>query len=192
MEISKIKILLASKSPRRKQLFELAQFDMKVVDIDVDETLDAQTKAEDAAEFLARKKASAVLSIHENEVLVTADTIVIVDNEILNKPQNKEEAIGMLSKLSNNTHLVNTGVCIKTSSQTHSFTETTAVFIDNLTIQEIEYYIQHFKPFDKAGSYGVQDWLGVTHVSKIEGCYYNVMGFPMPRFYKELQKIISE
>jgi len=189
MHNTKLNILLASKSPRRKQLFEMADFNTTIITIDADESFDAAMPVDDVSIYLAEKKASFYKeTINEGSLLVTADTIVVTEKGILNKPQNATEAAHMLAALSRNWHQVHTGVHIKTPTQQFSFNEVTQVFMDALSPAEIDYYIANYQPFDKAGSYGVQDWIGVTHVAQLRGCYYNVMGFPMPRFYKELQK----
>jgi len=184
-----LEILLASKSPRRKQLFTMADFKTTIINIDADEFFDAKMPIDEVSVYLAEKKSSFYKErINESSLLVTADTIVVINNCILNKPQNHGESVKMLQQLSGNWHQVHTGVCMRTEQSQFSFNEITEVYIDDLTTEEIEYYIKSYQPFDKAGGYGVQDWIGVTHVSKLKGCYYNVMGFPMPRFYKELKK----
>lgn len=189
MQHKELQILLASKSPRRKQLFEMAAFNTIIISIDADESFDAAMPIDEVSVYLAEKKSSFYKeSIDESSLLVTADTIVVINNTILNKPKNHSEALKMLQELSGNWHQVHTGVCMRTEQNQFSFNEITEVYIDQLTTEEIEYYIKTYQPYDKAGSYGVQDWIGVTHVSQLKGCYYNVMGFPMPRFYKELKK----
>jgi septum formation protein len=185
-------ILLASKSPRRKQLFQETGFNLQIVSIDADESFDPQKNPAEIAEFLAQHKASHYNEpLKSNQLLVTADTIVYTENSVLNKPSNEEEAFEMLSILSGKTHQVFTGVSIKSPQFQRIFHESTEVTFKSLSNQEIWHYIKTASPMDKAGSYGVQDWMGYVGVSSINGCFYNVMGFPMSRFWKELNYFIS-
>lgn len=178
-------IILASASPRRKEIFEKAGFYTTTVNLNADESFPSDIKSEEIAEFLAVKKAGAFQKkIEENQLLVTADTTVVFKSSVFNKPVDKNQAREMLSALSGNTHFVYTGVCVKSISKSIQFTEKTLVTFKKLSNEEIEFYLNHCKPFDKAGSYGVQDWMGLIGVEKIEGCFYNVMGFPMSRFYQ--------
>ncbi len=188
MEIPKI--LLATKSPRRHEIFQNAGIHYKVVNIEVKEEFDSNLTPSMVAEFLAKKKSLGYANSLDGKILVTADTVVDVDNEILNKPEDEIEARSMLLKLSGKTHKVHTGVCIRTENKTNVFHETTEVKFRNITIVEINSYIKNCQPFDKAGSYGIQDWMGLVGVTRIEGCYYNVMGFPMSRFYSEIKNVI--
>ncbi len=179
------KIILASKSARRQELLNglglSFEIKTKVIDEDFPSTLDPS----EVGSFLAKKKADEFeLSI--NEILITSDTTVLLTDHILNKPQNNEQAIEMLQSLSGKTHEVCTGVCIKSTEKEITFSEFTSVTFKPLSLDEIEYYIKHFKPFDKAGSYGIQEWIGFVGIEKIEGCYYNVMGLPLSRLYQEL------
>lgn len=180
-------LLLASKSPRRQQLLKDAGFSYDFIDIEVDEDFDSALKKEEICMYLSQKKANAFEGKLENNVLVAADTIVWVDNQVLNKPQNAEEAFQMLSQLSGNTHVVFTGVTLKSEKGMHTFYDQTEVTFYLLSPKEIEFYIQEHAPFDKAGAYGVQDWMGYIGVKEIKGCFYNVMGFPIAKFYRELQ-----
>ncbi len=185
-------ILLASKSPRRQQLFKETGFNFQIISIDADESFDAQKTPAEISEFLAKHKASHYhKSLHNNQLLVTADTIVYSENRVLNKPSSEQEAFEMLSFLSGRTHQVFTGVAVKSMEQERVFHESTEVTFKNLTHQEIWHYIKTASPMDKAGSYGVQDWMGYVGVSSINGCFYNVMGFPMSRFWEELNCFIS-
>ena len=182
-----MKLLLASKSPRRRELLAQLGFPIEYVSIEVDERLAPSTPPLQAAEMLARRKADAYQgSLSDDEVLVTADTVVLLGNRILGKPANADEASQMLHSLSGHSHTVCTGVCLHSKQLTHSFTESTEVHFRTLGDEEIQYYISHYRPFDKAGAYGIQEWIGMVGVSRIEGCYYNVMGLPLARLYSEL------
>jgi septum formation protein len=183
-------ILLASKSPRRQFLLKDAGFEYTFVDIEADETYPEELQREAVCMWLAEHKASHFTGELGEKVLVTADTIVCIDGMILNKPADEAEAIQMLQQLSGNKHEVFTGVCIMNSGKKQVFFDRTEVFFHTLTEEEIKHYVTHFHPFDKAGSYGVQDWMGYLGVEKINGCFYNVMGFPLAKFYRELQDFL--
>lgn len=184
-------LLLASKSPRRRHLLSEAGFSYDLVDVSVEENFSPQLKAEEVCLYLSQKKAAAFEGTFNNSVLVTADTIVWVNGEVLNKPADKEEARQMLRKLSNNTHEVFTGVTLAKASRQLSFYDRSEVTFYELTDEEIDFYIDHYQPFDKAGSYGVQDWMGYLGVKAINGCFYNVMGFPVAMFYRRLQLFLT-
>jgi septum formation protein len=182
------KLYLASKSPRRQELLTAAGIRYELLDIDVQEEYPESMVAEDIAEFLARKKAeTAVRLIPKDAIVLTADSIVILDNTIYGKPANKEEATTMLKALSGNHHLVVTGVFIGGFRKGVGFSDFTSVWFDHLSDEEIDFYIDQYQPFDKAGSYGIQDWLGWTQISRIEGSYANVMGLPVQRVYETLR-----
>lgn len=183
------KFILGSKSPRRKQLFTDAGLDFEIESFDADESFPDTIQPEMVAEFIALKKAEFYNKSLNNKILVCADTTVIINNEVLNKPADFNEAKSMLEKLNNNWHKVITGVCIKTNSFSHSFSECTEVKFSEFNSEEIDFYINNFKPFDKAGAYGAQDWLGLCKIEAFKGCFYNVVGFPMARFYKELRSL---
>lgn len=180
-------LILASKSPRRQYLLKEAGFSFEIRTKEVDESFPPHLSNEEVALFLASKKSDA-FDLKDGEILVTADTIVCLDKEVINKPENETEAYLMLRKLSGRMHRVYTGVTIRNNKKKHSFFELTNVYFRRLTEDEIHYYIQTEKPLDKAGAYGIQEWLGYVAVTKIEGCYYNVMGFPIAKFYSELLK----
>ncbi len=163
-----------------------AGFAFTYVEIDADETFPATLNKHEVCCYLAEKKAQHYLDKIEEKVLVTADTIVCLNNEVINKPTDAADAFQMLRKLSGNVHEVFTGVCLKNDLKQQIFYEKTEVQFHELTDDEIHYYIEHFQPFDKAGSYGVQDWMGYVGVQGINGCFYNVMGFPVSKFYREL------
>lgn len=186
------KILLASQSPRRKEILSMAGFEFEVVSIQADEDFPRELKAYEICDYLSFHKSQHFKNeIPENHVLVTADTIVWVDNEVLNKPANPEEAQQMLRKLSGKTHTVYTGVTLRNAERCHTFHDSTQVEFYPLTEEEIDLYIQNCRPFDKAGSYGIQDWMGIVGVKGIQGCFYNVMGFPSAKFYRELKSFVN-
>jgi septum formation protein len=185
-----MKIILASKSPRRQELIKGLELDFKIVLYEVVEDFDANDIPEDIAKKLAIKKAIAYPhKIDEDEVLITADTIVYINGKVLNKPQTEQEAYEMLKTICGNTHQVFTGVCLRSKTQEIAFTEMSLVSCKNLSDEEIYHYIKNYQPFDKAGSYGIQDWFGYTAVERIEGCYYNIMGLPISRVNEELKKL---
>jgi septum formation protein len=185
-------LLLASQSPRRHQILTEAGFDFQVLRIEADEDFDEALPPEQVCEFLAEHKSKHYPGVISPKVLVTADTIVWIDAQVLNKPADAAEAKAMLQQLSGRTHEVYTGVCLRNEQKKRVFHERTRVKFHALTDEEIEAYIASGSPFDKAGSYGIQDWMGYLGVSGIEGCFYNVMGFPVSRFYRELQAFCQE
>ena len=188
--VYKHKIILGSSSPRRQQLLKDAGFEISIQPINADESFPDNLKAEQIALYLCEKKAAAFPNkLQDGEVLITADTIVWIDGIVLNKPDSEFEAKQMLTLLSGKIHRVYTGVCLTTNKSKISFTDETKVYFKILTEAEISFYITNYKPFDKAGSYGAQDWLGLIGVEKIEGSYFNVMGLPVHRVYEELNKI---
>ena len=182
-------LLLASKSPRRQELLRAAGIKFKLLDVDVEEDFPDDMNVEEVPEYLARKKAEAgVPLIKEGQLILAADSVVILHGEIYNKPNDREHAIEMLRQLEGHKHLVITGVFICDKHQGVGFSEYTYVWIDPMTQEEIEYYVDIAAPFDKAGSYGIQDWIGWSKVSRIEGSYANVMGLPVHKVYEELKK----
>ena len=186
-------IILASNSPRRKELLAGlgVEFDVRLID-GIDETYPDDIESHDVAEYIAKKKADAYKqSIASNELIITADTIVILDDEIFGKPLNADDAYTMLQKLSGKTHQVITGVCLLTKNEQRVFRVTTDVTFKELEMEEIKYYVDNYKPFDKAGAYGIQEWIGYIGVTSLNGSYFNVVGFPVQRIYTELQKFAS-
>ena len=183
-----MKIILSSNSPRRRELLAGlgVDFEVKVIK-GVDESYPATLPSEDVAEYIAREKAAAY-EVAADELVITADTVVVVGDDILGKPHDAAEARKMLREISDCTHRVVTGVCMKTLKETHSFSVVTGVTFKMLSDEEIDYYVEHYKPFDKAGAYGIQEWIGYIGVTGLEGSYYNVMGFPVQRVYEELTK----
>jgi len=184
-------ILLASKSPRRQQLIQEMGFDFRIVHQDIDESYPAELAAEEVAEYLACLKAEAVKQElkAENEVILASDTIVVLNGEIFGKPIDQAEARAILKKLSGQTHAVITGVCLLSKNKTVRFSETTYVHFLELSSSEIDYYIESCQPYDKAGAYAIQEWIGLNKIEKIEGSYFNVVGLPTHRVYQELQKL---
>ncbi|GGF66626.1 Maf family nucleotide pyrophosphatase [Wenyingzhuangia marina] len=180
------KVILGSKSPRRKQFLEDLNISFESRTIDSQEIYPHHFKAEEITEFLAEFKSNAI-HLEDDELLITADTIVWSNNKALEKPKNNLDAFKMLEELSNNSHEVITSVCIATTKKTKVFTDKTTVYFKELTPKEINYYIENYKPFDKAGSYGIQEWIGLIGVTKIEGSYANVVGLPVQKLYKELK-----
>jgi septum formation protein len=181
-------LVLGSASPRRQQLLQGMGFTFTTRVLDVDESYPPDIEITQVAEFLARKKADAHKKLLGNELLITADTIVALDGEVLGKPVNHDNAALLLRKQSGKKQTVYTGVCLLTESELYSFTVATDVFFRPLSESEIQYYLANYKPFDKAGSYGVQEWMGYVGVARIEGSYTNVMGFPTSEVYDALQK----
>lgn len=183
------KILLASKSPRRQELIKGIELPYEVKIFDVDETFPEHLKAQEIPVYLAEKKSDGYPDvILENELLITADTVVWVNNHVLNKPESEQEAYNMLKEICGTTHVVYTGVCLRDNNKKFSFFDSSEVFIKHLSDEEIWHYIKHYKPFDKAGSYGIQDWFGYVAVTKINGCFYNVMGLPVSKLYDALKE----
>lgn len=185
-------IILGSQSPRRKQLLEtLFPHNIKIIVSELDEIAPDEYPIFDIPEYLATQKAIDIVKHNElmDSVLITADTLVFLNNTILGKPRDKKEAIEMLTSLSGTVHEVITGVCIYKNSKYYSFKEITKVHFNTLLKNEIEFYVDNFNPLDKAGSYGIQEYIGYIAVKKIEGCFYNVMGLPISRLYAELKSI---
>lgn len=182
------KIILASKSPRRQFILTEAGIDFDVKPVYIHEDYITNIPIDEVGQHLAEKKAKQFPYLRENEIVLAADTTVIINNTILGKPANREEAVQMLTSLSGKTHHVTTGVCIKDRHQVISFSDTTLVSFKTLTDKEIEYYIKNFEPFDKAGAYGIQEWIGMIGVTKIEGSYFTVMGMPIHLVYDALLK----
>jgi septum formation protein len=163
-----------------------AGFTFTIEKPDVEESFPAEMPVELVAKYLAEKKAEFFRPQIKEEIIVTADTVVILQGKILNKPQDRNEAIAMLTALSGKTHLVMTGVSIFSKEKEESFDDTTEVTFVNLSSQQIEYYVDNYKPYDKAGAYGAQDWIGMVAIDKIKGSYFNVMGLPIHKVYQHL------
>lgn len=184
-------LLLASKSPRRQQLLFDLGANVTIVSVSADETVSEDILGSMVPELLAKRKADAYTeTLKDNQILITADTLVVLDDKILGKPKSRDDAFRILSALSGRKHQVYTGVCLKTKDRMRTFTECTDVYFSSLSDEEINYYLNTYKYDDKAGAYGIQDWIGMIGVSRIEGDYYNVMGLPVARMHKEIEKII--
>ena len=182
-------ILLASKSPRRQQLLKSIGIEFQVTTKEVDEIYPENLSREQVPVFLAELKSKPFLDeLSDNDLLITADTVVCLEDDILGKPKNYDDAFNMLQNLSGKEHQVITGVCLTSRQKTRSFYSLTNVQFKKLTSQEIEYYITNFKPYDKAGAYGIQEWIGSIGITHIEGSFYNVMGLPIQKLYEEIQK----
>ena len=179
-------VVLGSKSPRRQELLRGLDIPFIVRTKDTDESYPSDLQAEWVPEYIARLKAAAFYDLNADDVLVTADTVVIVDGKIYGKPHSRDEACGMLRVLAGRTHEVVTGVCIRRGDDVRSFSDLTKVHFAELTDREIEYYVDKYRPFDKAGSYGVQEWIGYVAVDWIEGSFYNVMGLPVHKVYEKI------
>jgi len=182
-------IILASQSPRRQELLHGLNIPFEVQEVDVEESYPSQLVGVDIPMYLAEKKANAFIpQMKDNTLLITADTIVWHEGCVFGKPTDKADATRMLKSLSGKTHQVITGVCISTLLKRRTFHVISEVRFARLTPEEIEYYLQNFQPYDKAGAYGVQEWIGYIGVEYIEGSYFNVMGLPVQRLYTELKR----
>jgi septum formation protein len=184
-------IILASKSPRRQELLQLMGLDFKVVLREVDETYPEGLTPTEIAVYIAEKKAKAFDEVIHEEIVITADTIVCLDGKILGKPENEEHAYEILSDLSGNRHEVITAVCLLKNHQLTSFYEVSEVFFKTINEEQIRHYISTYAPMDKAGAYGIQEWIGLVAVEKINGSYSNIVGLPTQRLYEELQKLVD-
>lgn len=184
------RLVLASASPRRRQLLQGLDLPVEITSVDVDETPPPGMPHAEVAEFLAHKKADAWPgTLAADQVLVTADTTVLIGDELLNKPEDPADARRMLARLAGHTHRVITGVSLRTLQRTVSFADVAHVTFAPLTEAEIAYYVERHSPLDRAGAYGVQDWIGYVAVSRIEGSFYTVMGLPLHRVYAELMRL---
>lgn len=184
------KIILASNSPRRKELLAGLDVDFEVRVIKgIDESYPDSLPTTDIAEYISRKKANAYLrQLAADELLITADTIVVLGSEVMGKPHDEADACRMLRELSGQTHQVITGVTLATNVRQQSFSVVTDVTFKSFADEEIDYYVSHYKPFDKAGAYGIQEWLGYIGVTALRGSYFNVMGLPVQRIYEALRQ----
>ena len=184
-----MKILLASNSPRRKELLQSLGFDFEVVSIECDENFPSDLPAEHVAAYISELKSNAFRTLKEGEVLITSDTVVAMDGEILGKPKDENDAKEMLEKLSGKTHQVFTAITVKTLDKTISRTDVANVEFESITDSECDFYLKNYKPFDKAGSYGIQEWLGMAKIKKIEGSFYTIMGLPTHLIYSILKDL---
>ncbi len=180
-------VILASQSPRRQQLLREIIPDFIIKSKEVEEIYNDQLKREEVVLYLAKLKSDAFGKLASNEMLITSDTIVCLEDEVLGKPHNEKVALEMLLKLSGKTHTVFTGVCVRTNAKTEIFFDATDVTFHEMTKDELKFYIHRCRPFDKAGSYGIQEWLGYVGIKKMEGEFYNVMGLPVHKLYQLLK-----
>jgi septum formation protein len=190
MKLTDYRIILASNSPRRKELLSGigVKYEFRMLP-DIDESYPETVSADEVAGYLAEKKASAYLpELNDDELLITADTVVLLDSIVIGKPSDEADAIRMLQLLSGKTHKVITGVCLTSKKKQVVFSDTAYVTFGELSREEISYYVSNYKPYDKAGAYGVQEWIGYVAVEKIEGSYFNVMGLPIFKVYNELKQ----
>lgn len=189
-QLQKYKLILASGSPRRQQFFKDLDLDFEIRLKEIEEIFPPELKAEEITNYLAKLKASAFEGeLNESEILITSDTIVWHKGKALGKPKDTQDAFEILKSLSNATHEVITSVCFKTKEETTLIHEITKVTFNALSDESIRYYIENYKPFDKAGAYGIQEWIGFVGVSKIEGSYANVMGMPTDKVFEYLSKL---
>ena len=190
-KLQKYKLILASGSPRRQQFFKDLDLDFEIRLKEIEEIFPPELKAEEITNYLAELKANAFEGeLNNNEILITSDTIVWHKNKALGKPKDAHDAFNILKSLSNATHEVITSVCFKTNTETTVMYEVTKVTFNELSDEAIRYYIENYKPFDKAGAYGIQEWIGFVWVSKIEGSYANVMGMPTDKVYEYLNNLV--
>ena len=189
--LNKYKVILASNSPRRKELLSGLGIDYEVKTLpDIDESFPAGLSEVETAAYIARAKADAYRGVMlADELIITADTIVWLDGVVMGKPKDEEEACDMLRRLSGQTHQVVTGVCLTTIDRQQSFATVTDVTFDRLTEEEITHYVSRYQPMDKAGAYGIQEWIGYVGVRSIKGSYFNVVGLPIQRLYQELKRL---
>ena len=186
-------IILASQSPRRKQLLEWAEIDFEVLVKETDESYPAGLAVEDIPVFIARNKALAVKADipKDNRIILAADTVVVLDNRIIGKPADREDAIAILSALSGRKHRVITGVVLSKEKEEIAFSDTTNVVFHTLTPEQISFYVDKYKPYDKAGAYAIQEWIGVVGIQSVEGDFYNVMGLPVSRVVQALPTLAT-
>ena len=192
LDLKGYKLVLASQSPRRRELLKGLDVEFSTCSVDADESFPADLKGADAVQYICKAKADAYRpQLNDNTIAITADTVVILDDKIIGKPKSREEAFSMIRSLSGRVHEVITAVCIFSKEKCKEFYASTEVHFSDITDEEIEYYIAKYKPFDKAGSYGVQEWIGYIGIEKIVGSYFNVMGLPVKRLYDELKTFIE-
>ena len=181
-------IILASGSPRRQQFLKDLNLNFTIQLKEVEEIYPKHLKGKAIVKYLAKLKSKPFVNLRENDILITADTIVWHEGKMLGKPKTEKDAISMIKSLSGKRHKVYSAVCLKSANKEIIFSDVTKVIFNELSKEEIAYYVKKFKPLDKAGSYGIQEWIGLIGVKKIKGSYFNVMGFPVHKFYKEILK----
>jgi septum formation protein len=188
--MTQLPIILASASPRRKQLLQQAEIIFEIKTCDTDESFPADMPLYEVPIFIANNKAQAVKNICTDEcIIIAADTVVICEDKIIGKPTSAENAIEILQQLSGKTHHVVTGVCIFKGEEKISFSDTTEVTFNTISTLDIEHYVTNYKPYDKAGAYAIQEWIGVIGIQKINGCFYNVMGLPVSKVIATLKEL---
>ena len=188
-KLSRYNIILGSASPRRQLFFNELHIDFTIQVKEVDEVYPAELQGSEITDYLANLKSKAFTNLKENDLVITSDTIVWLENKALEKPNNEAEAFTMLKKISGKKHEVITSISLKSVHFQKIINDTTQVFFKELSEEEINYYIKNYQPFDKAGGYGIQEWIGFIAIEKIEGSYFNVMGLPVHKLYKELQNL---
>lgn len=181
------KLILASKSPRRKQLLEMAEIDFDIITEDTDESFSEDLHVSEIPMIIALRKAKAIQLLYPYRKILAADTVVVLDDVIIGKPSDRNHAIQTLMKLSGKCHKVITGVAIIDNHQEITFSDITLVEFNELSENEINYYVDHYKPYDKAGAYAIQEWIGAIAIKRIEGCFYNVMGLPISKVVQQLK-----
>lgn len=193
-ELSRIQVLLASNSPRRRELLGMILPDFKIAESrDVDESYPASLAPEEVPVFISKKKAGAYADmLCPDELIITADTVVVLGDRILGKPQDFDDACRMIAGLAGKDHTVITGVTLTAQGKTTSFAESTRVTFGPLSDDEIAEYVRLYRPLDKAGAYGIQEWIGAAAIERIDGCFYNVMGLPLHRLYSELKNFFAD
>jgi septum formation protein len=191
-KLNEFKIILASRSPRRQQLLRELGLKFDVIIRDYEEIYPEGLAGEEIARFVAYEKAASFKNeLSDDEIVIAADTIVWCNNKVLGKPVDQQDAIAILKEISGNTHEVITGVSLRTKNKEMTFSDTTKVTFETFSEEEILYYIDNYKPYDKAGAYGIQEWIGIIACSHLDGSYFNVVGLPVQRLYKELQNFIG-
>ena len=190
--LSNYNIILGSKSPRRKSILDKIGLKFTIQKIEFDEKTDLSKSIEEVACSISKLKSEAFINLNKQDILICADTVVSVENEIFGKPKSKEDAFKMLEKLSGKTHKVTTACTIKSINKSITFHDTTFVSFKKLNKEEINYYIEKYNPLDKAGAYAIQEWIGLIGINKIEGSYFNVVGLPSSKLYCELIKFVNE
>jgi septum formation protein len=183
-------IILASQSPRRRYLLKQLGFDFTEISGDIDESYPDGLSPDQTAIYLAEKKADHFMHLlsDPDNIIITADTLVLINGNILGKPGGKEEAFKMLQALSGHMHQVVTGICLRSRDKNRSFTDWTDVYFKPLSTAEIDYYLEHYQPYDKAGAYGIQEWIGYIGITRIDGSYFNVMGLPVQKLFDQISK----
>ena len=182
------KIILASKSPRRRQLLEMAEIDFDIISLDTDESYPSDLPIAQIPAFIAQHKALPIGAQYPERLVLSADTIVVLDDKIIGKPKDRQDAIDILTQLSGRTHEVITGVWMQLNGISRSFSDQTKVEFHTISPAQIEFYIDKYQPFDKAGAYAIQEWIGAIAIKRIEGCFYNVMGLPISKVVNELNQ----